>query len=388
MFRIGKGSFGMKFGVPLVAVTLSVVALAGCIEDGTGAVDELVAGALAQSGRLTGTIMEGQNCETSVGLSMAGPMFNEGPVMGLFGDYVGPFKVKDVKEISGVQFVGIVGMVMVGPPGSPATGVWHGMSRCDTYTDLNGVTQENWQQGWIAAYIEPPEWGADGIDHHFFVADLSFSDVPIVERVLAGTSLGVELNPTVYAEIGWPLPNVMHATLHDSMHGLFEWQTVQKPAQPRESTTIRFWTLVHESNTVPPSHFGVNTHGFRDPNVGDPAHENEGNGEIEGRYYPVVFDVVHEAIPGESIVMFPAESTGTFSHSEYCHHGHPESEAMHSHSDGEVCQDDPSKFESNADELWTEGGQTEAGLYWAGYNQKIIAGPDYSDQWFDVTWIH
>lgn len=334
------------------------------------------------------TILEGKGCETSVGLSMIGPHFNDGVVMRLWGDKVGPFKPKDVKDYSGVRAVGIVGMVMVGAPGSgPSTGVWHAMSRCDVYTTAAGSEGRDFGMGWISAYIEPPEWGRDGIQHHFFVVDQSFSDKPLVEAVLKATSFGLELNPALEADIGWPAPGLMHGRLHDANHGLFEWQTAQGPPLPRASETIRLWLLVHESDAVPDTHFGLNTHGFRDGRV-TKENENRGNGEVEGRYYPIVFDVTHTARPGASIVRYPLESTGTFSHTEYCHHGHPEVNEEGGHAHATNCRDSPSKFGGSADTLWTETGQTEAGLYWAGYDTTIKLGPDYRDHWFDVTWVH
>lgn len=375
-----SGSLSLSF------VVAAAFVLAGCLTaagSGTAPVEES-----PRQGALSGEILRGAGCETSIGLSMVGPHFNDGTAMGLWGEQVGPFDLKDVKAYSGVQAVGIVGMVMVGLPGSgPSTGVWHSMSRCDQYETAVGTSGTDFGMGWISAYIDPPEWGEDGIDHHFFVVDMSFSDEALVKAVLDSTSHGLEINQAYEAEIGWPAPNLMHGRLHDAMHGLFEWQTPQKPAEPRESETIRFWMLVHESDQIPETHWGINTHNFRE-GMGDPANENRGNGEIEGTYYPVVFDVHHEAIPGQSIVQYPAESTGTFSHTEYCHHGHPQSAGHgHDHGDG-GCDDDPSQFEGDASALYTDGGQTEAGLYWAGYDTTITLGPDYSDHRFDVTWIH
>lgn len=332
-------------------------------------------------------IMEGTGCETSIGLSMIGPHFNDGVVLRLWGDNVGPFPVKDVKDYSGVRLFGIEAFPMVGAPGSPSTGVWHAMSRCDGYTSET-TSGKDFGMGWISAYIEPPEWGRDNIDHHFFVVDLSWSDPILVEQTLKSTSYGVELNVAHEASIGWPAEAQMHGRLHDSNHGLFEWQTPQAPALPRAGETIRFWTLVHVSDAVPDSHFGLNTHGLRS-GLTSAHNENRGNGEVMGQYYPVVFDVTHKG--GEtSIVRYPAESTGTFSHTEYCHHGHPEmeEEGRHGHSDGGgECTDGPSKWAGSSDEMF-QGGQTEAGLYWAGYDQTITLGPDYSDHVFDVTWVH
>jgi hypothetical protein len=332
-------------------------------------------------------IVEGSGCETSIGLSMIGPHFNDGVVMRLWGDKVGPFPVKDVKKISGVRVVGIDGFIMPGVPGEPSTGVWHAMSRCDSYASTS-TSGKDFGMGWVSAYIEPPEWGRDNIEHHFFVVDGSFSDPLLVEQVLKSTSFGLELNVAKEASIGWPAEGQMHGRLHDSNHGLFEWQTPQAPALPRGEQTIRFWMLVHESEAVPDSHFGLNTHGFRN-GLTSPANENKGNGEITGRYYPVVFDVHHK--PGEaSVVRYPAESSGTFSHTEYCHHGHPEmeEEGGHGHSEGGgACTDGPDKFSGDADEMFT-GGQTEAGLFWGGYDTVITMGPDFSDHVFDVTWVH
>ncbi|HEX9815597.1 MAG TPA: hypothetical protein VGB18_01340 [Candidatus Thermoplasmatota archaeon] len=333
------------------------------------------------------TIMEGTGCETSIGLSMIGPHFNDGVALRLWGDNVGPFAIKDVQEYSGVRVVGIDGFLMQGAPGSKSTGVWHAMSRCDSYAS-DTTSGKDFGMGWISAYIEPPEWGRDNIDHHFFVVDLSWSDATLVEQTLKSTSFGVELNVAHEATIGWPQPNIMHGRLHDSNHGLFEWQTPQAPALPREGETIRFWSLVHVSDAVPDSHFGLNTHGLRS-GLTSAYNENRGNGEVMGEYYPVVFDVTHKG--GEaSVVRYPAESTGTFSHTEYCHHGHPEmeEEGRHGHSEGGGgCTDGPNKWAGTSDEMFT-GGQTEAGLYWGGYDQTITLGPDYSDHVFDVTWVH
>jgi hypothetical protein len=332
-------------------------------------------------------VMEGTGCETSIGLSMIGPHFNDGVVLRLWGKNVGPFAVKDVKDYSGVRVFGIEGFLMQGLPGEPSTGVWHAMSRCDDYSG-RATSGTDFGMGWISAYIEPPAWGRDNIAHHFFVVDLSLSDALMVEEVLKATSFGVELNVALEASIGWPVEGQMHGRLHDSNHGLFEWQTPQAPALPRAGETIRFWTLVHESDAIPDTHFGLNTHGFR-AGLANPSNENKGNGEVEGRYYPVVFDIIHK--PGEnSIVRYPAESTGTFGHTEYCHHGHPEmeEESGHGHSEGGgPCTDGPNKFGGSSSEMFT-GGQTEAGLYWGGYDMTIRLGPDYSDRFFDVTWLH
>src|SRR5687767_6251551 len=105
-------------------------------------------------------IVEAKDCETSIGLSMVGPLFNDGTAMRLWGDKVGPFAPKDVKDYSGVRGAGIMGMVMVGPPGEPSTGVWHAMSQCGSYTSSVG-SGEDFDMGWVSAYIEPPEWGRD-----------------------------------------------------------------------------------------------------------------------------------------------------------------------------------------------------------------------------------
>lgn len=363
--------------LPFVVV-LTGVLMVGAVAASTGHAHAM-SGVPAPPFKPGDVILRATDCETSIGLSMVGPHFNDGAVLRLWGDKVGPFAIADVKDYSGVRAVGIDGMVMVGAPGSPSTGVWHAMSRCDAYAGGEG----EFGMGWISALIEPPAWGRDGIAHHFFIVDHSYSDAALVERVLRSTSFGLELNRVNEASIGWPEPNVMHGRLHDDMHGLFEWQTPQAPELPRAADKIRFWMLVHESEAVPDTIFGLNTHGFRS-GLTNAQNENRGNGEVEGRYYPVAFDLELTA----GVVRYPLESTGTFSHTEYCHHGHPEveEESGHGHAGG-GCTDGPNKFGGSADEFWT-GGQTEAGLYWAGYDTTIRLGPDYSDRWFDVTWVH
>ena len=299
-----------------------------------------------------------------------------------------PFKLEEVKDALGE--VGIEGMTMVAPPGyeGNSTAAFHGLSRCDAAQTRDGRDGGPFGMGWIAAYIEPPAWGRDGIEHHFVVADLSFTDVPLVDLVLEGTSPGLELNPALEASIGWPLPDVMRGRIHDSMHGLYEWQTVQLPPEPLGTRTFRFWMLVHESDATPPDYWGVNTHGLRS-GMDDPANENRGNGEIEGPHYPIVFDVTFEAIEGATTIRYPLESTGHFHHVEYCHHGYPEAQDHGGHQADPDCRDDPGKFSGDADELWLAyDKQTEAGLYWSGYRTVMTGGPDYRDRWFDVTWIH
>lgn len=317
---------------------MAMVGLAGCIEDGTGAIlddgsTEMVAKDMS--------IFSGTNCVEAGGVSTY--LRDEG-------DTVGPFETENTAPHIGDP---VIGTWVGGTPGytmasGNSQGIWHMAVKCPDYT-IGGELRQGMDYGWVAYMIKQPTFDTTpGIAKHFLVADLSISDVDVVDLLRTATG-GAEISRSFGATIAKEGP-ITRAYLDDENHGVFGSDIVleSSPFGTKESEVIRFWMLVPVA---------ADGHGHDEEMAGPiPGIPGESSSSEDTMMYrPVAFDMVDTS----------ANPAGRF-----------DGPAGFTHTDNE-----------NHGNSVGAGGNVH-GVFWDGFDREFRWVDVPAGVYFDNTWTH
>ncbi|MGQ0534837.1 MAG: hypothetical protein ACT4PT_02060 [Methanobacteriota archaeon] len=284
--------------VAIAAVALSVSVLAWSAADSPG--HEGGHAAPAATGPF---VLSLEDCREGGGVSMYN--VREGDTFP-----IEPFGARDVSDELGDPKVGSY----FRPLTEDVTGIWHISLVCERYSVAGSGKQGagpsadagsrptangplKW--GWVGIAILAPPWDDSGIERQYLVADLSFSDWDLVERVQAAT--GTHASRMLDGAVEWLAPGVFHQLMDDEDHGIFQTHSLLREYRDLPARTTRFWMLVSEDDR--------HLHG------GD-----ELGGEIgaEGRFRPVSFDLVDTEGAGHFVSY---DGTAVLSHTRTEAHG-------------------------------------------------------------------
>lgn len=199
------------------------------------------------------------------------------------------------------------------------TGIWHISVYCEEYSltmpgdsakkmtashDHEQVGEDDhhgelWW-GWVGVRIDPPPWDESGIEHQFFIPDLSFLDRKIVmtlqEHLLLHASLMLE------GKIDWVGPAAIHQVMDDEDHGVFQTHADMEEYKDFDIERMRFWMYVDMSGN-----FNHGGHGHDESEDGEGPH-----------YMPVAIDLVNH---GGGKHYTAVDGTAFLSHTRTNHHG-------------------------------------------------------------------
>ncbi len=192
--------------------------------------------------------------------------------------------------------------------------------------------------GWVGVRINPPEWDDSGIEHQFYIPDLSFMNKQIVdvlrEELLIHASLMLD------GKIDWVGPAAVHQVMDDEDHGVFQTHATMKEYKDFEVERMRFWLYVDMSGNY---NYGHDHLEGEDPDAGH-------------GYMPVAIDLVNNV---EGATHYTAvDGLAFLSHTRTNHHG----------------------------EAGGAAGNTGAVLF-EGFDRTLTIGP-MPDVHLEDTWLH
>lgn len=144
-----------------------------------------------------------------------------------------PWEAEDIRDDLGNPALGSYGVPITGP----ATGIWHMSVICDSYDFDGAKTHLIW--GWVGVKVKPPPWDDGAVARQFILADLSFGDEAIQERLVADP--GFHVSHTLDGKVEWLPGDVMHSIMRDTSHGSFETFAGLKEYRALDLPTTRFW---------------------------------------------------------------------------------------------------------------------------------------------------
>jgi hypothetical protein len=129
---------------------------------------------------------------------------------------------------------------------SPLYGNHHIGFNCKTAV-VDGVTQENYQWGFVGEQIKAPAWDPGGADRHILIGGISFQNGTIADALRASTKADITHTLTAFTE--WTVPreeprSFAYSEYHDLEKGIYQtWSTLENFRDVPERT-VRFWWQV------------------------------------------------------------------------------------------------------------------------------------------------
>jgi hypothetical protein len=220
-----------------------------------------------------------------------------------------------------------------------ATGIWHISTICESYS-VNGDDRGAFEGGWVGVRVEPPPWDDSGIEHQFFLPDISFKDGQIVQDLQDG--LLMHTSRMVDGRLDWVGPAAIHQVMDDEDHGVFQSHVTMREYGTMEVERMRMWVYADLTGNF--------NHGH------DHAAEGaESPGHVPHGFQPVAIDFINT---GQADQWVHVDGGGFLSHTRTDHHGETGGAA------GNV-----------------------GGIAWEGFDRTIRVGPS-ANLVYNNTWLH